>query len=294
MKRLSIFLPLLCLMACTQYNDIETVVQIQERNISSELVEQTRQQLIGRLQSTGFQNVQVEQGKSPIELIISTKIEEENDVSHKRYHNLLRKGELGIWHTYRPADPEIMRIMATVPEISGLELNHGQYSYVVFAGAAHADSLQIAKQRLEKHFADFSNLRFLWSPKPNSYSGAYQLYAIDTRGSSTAPITNEHIGNAGVDYDGSRKIYTVNMTMNREGTELWSQMTRRELKREIAMVLDDKVYSAPTVQSQITNGRTEITGNFTPDEAVRLSDLLGASPLPYTLKIIDEKITSQE
>ena len=52
MKRLSIFLPLLCLMACTQYNDIETVVQIQERNISSELVEQTRQQLIGRLQST--------------------------------------------------------------------------------------------------------------------------------------------------------------------------------------------------------------------------------------------------
>jgi len=274
MKRLLTYLPLLCLISCAQYSDIKTVVQIQEKNVSSELVEQTRQQLIQRLQNKGFQDVRVKQGKSPIQLVISTKIEVENDGSHKQYHNLLRKGKLGMWHTYRYTESKIVKVLAQVPEMSSLEFNNGEYTPVVFANLAHEDSLLVAKQRLEKYFADFKNLQFLWSNKPNVHSGAYGLYAIDTRGKTIAPITNEEIIVARYDLDPRRDIYTVTMEMNQDGAVTFGRMTRQTIMREIAIVMDHRVISAPTVQSEVKDGRVEITGNFTADEAQQLSDVI--------------------
>lgn len=294
MKRLIVFLPILCLISCTEYNDIETIVQIQGGNLSSELVEQTRQQLIDRLQEVGLQEVSVRQGEVPIQFVVSAKVGAD-DAWLQQYHGVFRKGTFGIWKTYRITDPEVKVIVEQIQKMpEKLTVNAGQYHPSVFAGAVDAEDLAPIKEDLEKRIVDVENVKFLWSKKVNTYAdNTYQLYAIDTK-SKTATISNEHITYAGASYDGSRKIYTVDLTMNSEGTELWSRMTRQELKREIAVVLDDKVCVAPTVQSPITNGRTEITGNFTYGEALQVSDLLQSVPLPYSLKIIDEKITRPE
>lgn len=295
MKHLLLFLLLLCLISCTQYNDIETIVQIQDKNVSSELVEQTRQQLLERLESKGFKDVRVEQGKSPIELVISTKIEADDDSRHQEYHNLFQRGEFGLWYTYSLLS--VAWKLEEVPELSevqGLEPNTLRYPTAVFATLTDNDSLAVVEKRIKKRFAGSKNLRFFWSNKPSAITNTYELYIIDTKGKSTAPITNKHITDAGTDYDGIYKIYLISIRMNDEGTELWANMTREAIKREVAIVIDGRVVSAPTVQSEIANGRTEITGDFTADEATRISDLIKTTPLPYTLKIIDEKITSPE
>ncbi len=294
MKQLLIFLPILCLISCTQYNDIETVVQIQEKNVSSELVEQTRQQLIDRLQSIGLREVSVRQGDIPIQFIVSAKIATDNALL-QQYHGVFSKGEFGMWKTYRITDPEVKIIVDQIKKMpEKLTPNYGQYPQHVFAGTADFADLATITEDLEKRIVGVENVKLLWSEKANTYGdNTYELYVIETR-NKTATITNKHITGVRADYDGAYKIYTVSMTMNREGTELWARMTRQQIKREIAVVLDDRVYTAPTVQSEIINGRTEITGDFTYEEALQVSDLIRTSPLPYNLKIIDEKITTPE
>jgi len=287
MKRVLFFLPVLFLISCTQYNDI--------KKVSSELIEQTRQQLIERLENIGFREVSVRQGEVPIQFVISTKIAAEDDDILQQYHGVFRKGGFRMSRTYRISDPEVRKIVEQIKEMpEKLTLNRGQYPQSVLAGAADTEDLTSIKEDLEKRIVGVENVKLLWAEKVNTYAdNTYGLYVIDVR-RKTVTITNEHITDTGVDYDPTRKIYAVSMTMNKEGTGLWSLMTRKEFKREIAVVLDDKVCMAPTVQSEITNGRTEITGDFTYGEALQVSDLIQAAPLPYTLKITDEKITTPE
>lgn len=293
MRRLLIFLPLLCLISCTEYADIETIVQIKEKDVSSELVEKTRQQLEKRLERAGCEEVSVKQGALPIQFKVSAKVPS-YQASMAEYHTAFESAELGIWHAYRVTDPEMRKMERQLSEVPGLEINVGQYAPAVIAALTDSDSLLMAKQKIEKVFSGFRNIQFFWSAKPDEYTGRYQLYAINTKGKSTGIITNKHISDARYDLDPTRNIYTVDITMNQEGTELWSKMTRQGLKREIAMVLDDKVCVAPTVQSEITNGRTEITGDFTAEEAAGLALIISQAPLPYSLKIIGEEIILPE
>jgi len=296
MKRLLILLPLLCLISCIPYNDdIETIVQIQDKKVSSELIEQTRQQLIERLENAGFKEVSVEQGEVPIQFLISAKIAAEDNDILQQYHGVFRKGDFGMWHTYRVTDTEAAAIAEHIKQMpEQLSFNSGQYSRHVFAASARVEDLKSAKEELEKRMIDVKNVKLFWSAKPDIHSKVYKLYAIDTEGRTTAPISNKEINGSTADLDQTHNIYSVNLNMNPVGMELWSKMTRQALNREIAIVLDGRVNTAPTVRAEITGGRTEITGNFTYGEALQVSDLIGTSPLPYTLKIIDEKITLQE
>jgi len=298
MKRILIFVPFLCLISCTQYVDVETIVEIKERNVLPELVEQTRRQLTQRLQDAGFRVTQIRQGEQPTQLVISTMIEAEDKSRHREYHNLFRKGELGMWHTYRLTDiitDKERQVLTQLPKMPDLRLNIGQYVPCVIASSERVDSLSVFRKRLQKYLSGVANARLLWSQKPYTpQDDYYVLYSIDTRGQSTAPISNQNISDARADIDPTRNIYAISLNMNKEGAVMFGQMTRQAVNREIAIVVDGRVVSAPTVQAEVKNGRVEITGNFTPDEAMYLSNLFSKPPLPYTLKIIDEKITQQE
>jgi len=174
--------------------------------------------------------------------------------------------------------------------------NSGQYSPSVH-GVANERNIDKINELLAKREVT-SNIPgdavFRWAAKPSKINGEstkeYQLYIIKTNRQEKSPVEGDNITDARSDLDGTRNIYTVSLNMNQEGAKAWGRMTEKNLKREVAITLDDEVVSAPTVQSAIKGGRTEITGDFTPDEATDLANILKIGKLPAEPQIIEEAI----
>lgn len=82
----------------------------------------------------------------------------------------------------------------------------------------------------------------------------------------------------------------VSMTMNSDGARRWAQLTKQNIGRSIAIVLDNYVYSAPNVNSEITGGRSQITGHFTPEQAKDLANVLKSGKMPAPAHIVQEDI----
>ncbi|MDB5261776.1 MAG: preprotein translocase subunit SecD [Adhaeribacter sp.] len=137
-----------------------------------------------------------------------------------------------------------------------------------------------------------ANLRFLWSVKPiQSPDGKeyLELYAIKKGRDGKAPVTGDYISDARQDFDQTGKP-EVTMSMNTTGARNWQRLTGANIGRQVAIVLDDYVYSAPVVQSEIAGGNSSISGNFTVEEAQDLANILKAGKMPAPTRIVEEAI----
>lgn len=138
------------------------------------------------------------------------------------------------------------------------------------------------------------DLRFLWSQNPHKYDPSntlYELHAIKvTTRDGRAPLDGDVITSARTSSGMTGSEVEVNMTMNGEGAKTWARMTRENVGRCIAVVLDGYVRSFPVVQGEITGGNTEITGDFTIEEADDLSNILKSGKLPAPARIISDTI----
>jgi preprotein translocase subunit SecD len=103
-------------------------------------------------------------------------------------------------------------------------------------------------------------------------------------------LTGDVITDARATYDPTNNIPMVTMAMNSDGSERWSKITGANLQKRIAVVLDERVYSAPTVQSKITGGNSQITGMANTEEARLLEIVLKAGALKAPVQIIEERI----
>ncbi len=135
----------------------------------------------------------------------------------------------------------------------------------------------------------------MWSVKPSEYvqgENIFELVAIKaTSRDGKAKLDGGVITDARVVYDhGSNGEPSVSMTMNAEGANVWARMTSDNVGKQIAIVLDDMVYSYPNVQNAITGGSSSITGHFTPDEATDLVNVLKSGKLPAPATIIQEQV----
>ena len=136
------------------------------------------------------------------------------------------------------------------------------------------------------------DIEFLWTDKPEKERPEYlELHAIkvSTR-DGRAPLDGSAIVNAHGDYGANKSTAEVNMQMNGEGAKVWAKLTRENKGRSIAIVLDNSVKSSPTVQNEIPNGSSVITGNFTKNEADDLAIILKAGKMPAPARIIQEDI----
>jgi len=137
-----------------------------------------------------------------------------------------------------------------------------------------------------------SNIKFLWGNKPEVNDNGEEviyLYAVRTGRGGQAELTGEVITNATQSFD-QKSRPAVSMQMNAIGSKKWERMTEQLTGRRIAIVLDDRVYSAPVVQNKIPGGRSEITGNFTTEEAKDLASVLKAGALPARTRIVEEAV----
>ena len=126
-----------------------------------------------------------------------------------------------------------------------------------------------------------------WIPGENTF----ELVAIkSTSRDGKATLDGGSVTDARVQYGNTGGNPEVSMSMNSEGAKTWARMTKENIGKQIAIVLDGMVYSYPTVQSEISGGSSQITGNFTLEEAEDLANVLKSGKLPAPATIIQEQV----
>ena len=134
------------------------------------------------------------------------------------------------------------------------------------------------------------DLKLFWTVKAINEAGTvYQLVALKSQ-QGKASLEGDVITDARADFSQFSAYANVSMTMNAEGSKAWQRITKANIGKSIAIVLDGYVYSFPTVQNEISGGSSQITGNFTVDEAKDLANTLKTGKMPAPARIIQEDV----
>ena len=134
------------------------------------------------------------------------------------------------------------------------------------------------------------DVRFRWTVKPDSTGSYYQLVALKARRDGRASLEGDVVTDARAEFSQFNANAEVSMAMNTEGATKWKNLTGSNIGKSVAIVLDGYVYSFPTVQTEIAGGRSQITGNFTVDEAKDLANTLKSGKMPAPARIIEESV----
>ena len=135
------------------------------------------------------------------------------------------------------------------------------------------------------------DLKFMWGVKPMDGSDQYfELYCIKSDNKNgLADLSGDVVVDSKADFD-QHGNPCVSMAMNTEGARRWAALTKQNIGRGVAIVLDGYVYSAPRVNGEIPGGRSEITGNFTVEDTQDLANVLKSGKMPAPAKIVQEDI----
>ena len=134
-----------------------------------------------------------------------------------------------------------------------------------------------------------ADVHFAWSVKPSESFKApiFELYALKAENGKPS-MAGDVIADAKDDFDQHHNPI-VSMTMTTNGARDWAALTKKNLKKCVAIVLDDVVYSAPVVQTEITGGQSQISGHFTTDDTRDLANVLKSGKMPAPTKIVQEE-----
>ena len=137
------------------------------------------------------------------------------------------------------------------------------------------------------------DLKLMWGVAAADFDKTghvFELYAIrSTERNGRAPLEGDVVTDATDTYDEYHRP-AVSMSMNTEGARRWAQLTKQNINKAIAIVLDNYVYSAPNVINEITGGNSSITGNFTPEQTKDLANVLESGKMPAPARIVQEDI----
>ena len=180
------------------------------------------------------------------------------------------------------------------PLASVLQLNPNGYGCVV-GYADYKDTAQVNQYLAMKQVKEMlpKDLRLKWGVKAADFDKQgriFELYAIkSTERNGRAPLEGDVITDAKDEYDQFNKP-CVSMSMNTDGSRRWAVMTKNNVGKAIAIVLDGYVYSAPNVSGEIAGGNSQITGNFTPEVTKDLANVLKSGKMPAPARIVQEDI----
>ena len=173
-------------------------------------------------------------------------------------------------------------------------LNPYPYNDSWVAGVAHySDTAQVNRMLASADAKAIipRDLKFMWGVKPmDGLDQYYELYCIKSDNKNgQADLSGDAVTDAKADFDQFGGP-CVSMVMNTEGARKWATLTKQNIGRGIAIVLDGYVYSAPRVNGEIAGGRSEITGNFTVEDTQDLANVLKSGKMPAPAKIVQEDI----
>ena len=189
---------------------------------------------------------------------------------------------------------DLAQIKKEHPLLAVLQVNSSGQGPVV-AYANYKDTADINKYLSMKEIqAELpKDLRLKWGISAYEYDPkgqTFELYAIrSTERNGRAPLEGDVVVSAKDEYDQFGKP-AVSMSMNTDGSRRWAQLTKQNIGKSIAIVLDGYVYSAPNVNTEITGGNSQITGHFTPEQAKDLANVLKSGKMPAPARIVQEDI----
>ena len=218
----------------------------------------------------------------------------------ERVRKLLQgTASLEFWPTFASSEiydqlVEADRIIAADSTAKTLQelLNYERTSYARLGVAHYSDTSKINSYLSMPEVKKVLNKGLLpmWAAKPIEGTEDYfELVAIKDEGHG-APLDGDAVEDARAQFARDGGNAEVSMTMTREGARTWARLTSDNVGRQIAIVLDGLVYSYPNVNEKIEGGQSSITGNFTPEEAQDLANVLECGKLPAPAKIIQESV----
>ena len=181
------------------------------------------------------------------------------------------------------------------PLLSRLQTTGGQLSLVGLANIRDTAAINaiiysdLAKQVLP------SDVKLLWSAKPTDMiqgsKNIFELHALKvTEASGRAPLEGDVITDAKDEFEQMSGRPSVSMSMNSDGARRWAALTKANVGKAIAIVLDGVVYSAPRVNGEISGGNSQITGNFTIEDTKDLATTLKSGRMPAPARIVQEEV----
>ncbi len=178
------------------------------------------------------------------------------------------------------------------PLLSRLQiLNQDNGACVGYANKRDIEALEALFNSPEAKAVLPADMKLLWGVKGiDKNEEVFELYAIKvTERNGRAPLEGDVVTDAKDEYDNNGRP-CVSMQMNVEGARRWAALTKANVHRPIAIVLDNYVYSAPNVQNEITGGNSQITGHFTPEDTRDLANVLKSGKMPAPANIVSDEI----
>ena len=194
---------------------------------------------------------------------------------------LLANGDeslIGLLNPFVTADGEVMR----GPAVGLVHASDTTRLRAMFTSAEATDILQ-------------RDARLVWSAKPvREDAPYYHLIALKAMRDGRAALGGEVITAAKVEHNKWSPEPVIDLSMNAEGAKCWQYLTRDNVGKSIGIVVDGQLYSYPTVMCEIECGRSQITGNFTEEEAADLANMLSSGVMPCPVCIIEEQIIESQ
>ena len=207
------------------------------------------------------------------------------------YYRLLQsRGGLEFWETYYTSEIENALAQLKLEELMLIPVN--RYLSPVVGRASYADTARV-NAYLSSPFAQSvlpRDIRFAWSHKAVDEQGIYyELIALKARPDGRAALEGDVVTKVkAAPYEYQETIAEISLKMNEEGARMWQRVTKENIGKSIAFVIDGDVYSYPMVQSEIKGGRSSIMGSYTLEEAQELADILQSGMMPCRFIIIQE------
>ena len=170
-------------------------------------------------------------------------------------------------------------------------LNQENGCVVGYAGKRDMEAINALFETPEAKAVLPADMKLLWGVKGvDKNDEVFELYAIKvTERNGRAPLEGDVVTDAKDEFDQQGRP-CVSMQMNVEGARRWAALTKANVHRPIAIVLDNYVYSAPNVQNEITGGNSQITGHFTPEDTRDLANVLKSGKMPAPANIVSDEI----
>ncbi|MCM1292036.1 MAG: protein translocase subunit SecD [Bacteroides sp.] len=214
---------------------------------------------------------------------------------HERMEELLKASANLEFFTEQPVENYMSELRAFDSELKQRDgkgfFEHftDYYPQGMVVGRATKAEMAVIDSLLQEAQNDrkFYDLRFAWGVKPTAdpRGDLFELYSMKTDGGE-AILSGDVVKEAHMDFDKQAGGTYVSMDMNTEAANRWASITGQNVGKRIAIVLDNRVYSAPTVNDKISGGRSQITGNFTPDEGKDLANVLKSGKMAGEINII--------
>lgn len=253
-----------------------------------------------KLEEEGFGDAVVQEGDTAGQWMVQATIDAD-DIA--RYNALLQPAHLGFWHTFNISDKIVRDIprerLETVGFIPYYDMARGYYASEILGVCDQMGQLAVIQKSLTDSLRHIPNLMLRWGAEkiPYATDEVYALYLLRADESGAALISERSINEAFAEQENYTGEIVVQLKFDEQGADAFEDMTTKAAadgNRAIAIVVNDEVFSCPTVNSPIPGGECVIFGNFTMADAEQLAQGIQVEHYSADLYIMDQKLTILE